>query len=73
MFFRDGSCVVTGSNDGGLIFFDVTPSHASSPVNTLHGHSSAVTDVGFAADEKMLASADSNGVVILWKKEVRQR
>ncbi|XP_003737800.2 WD repeat-containing protein 13 [Galendromus occidentalis] len=73
MSFRDGSCVVTGSIDGGLIFFDVIPSHASSPVNTLQGHSKTVTDVGFAADEKMLASADSSGVVILWKKEPRQR
>ncbi|XP_022708853.1 WD repeat-containing protein 13-like isoform X1 [Varroa jacobsoni] len=68
MSFRDGSCVVTGSDDGGLVFFDVTPSHPASPVNRLQGHSAPIRGVAFAADERMLASADASGVVILWKK-----
>lgn len=60
--------MVTGSDDGGLVFFDVTPSHPASPVNRLQGHSAPIRGVAFAADERMLASADASGVVILWKK-----
>uniref|UniRef100_A0A914V5Q2 WD repeat domain 13 n=1 Tax=Plectus sambesii TaxID=2011161 RepID=A0A914V5Q2_9BILA len=68
MSFRQGACVLSGSEDACVYLFDVE--RDSKPcVNKLQGHASPVTDVCFNHDESFLASADSQGVVIIWKRE----
>ncbi|XP_070579907.1 WD repeat-containing protein 13-like isoform X2 [Ptychodera flava] len=72
MSFRQGACVVSGSEDMCVYFFDVE--RANKPlVNKLQGHSAPVLDVSFNYDESLLASSDADGLVIIWKREQKAR
>ncbi|CAG2212599.1 WD repeat-containing protein 13 [Mytilus edulis] len=65
--FKQGACVISGSEDMCVYFFDVCKE--SKPcVNKLLGHSAPVLDVCFNCDESLLASCDEQGMVIIWKK-----
>ncbi|XP_069785254.1 WD repeat-containing protein 13 isoform X2 [Narcine bancroftii] len=68
MSFRQGACVVTGSEDMCVYFFDVERA-SRAMVNKLQGHSAAVLDVSFNCDESLLASSDARGMVIVWRRE----
>uniref|UniRef100_A0A673Y4L4 WD repeat domain 13 n=1 Tax=Salmo trutta TaxID=8032 RepID=A0A673Y4L4_SALTR len=68
MSFRQGACVVTGSEDACVYFFDVER-NTKAIVNKLQGHGGPVLDVSFNCDESLLASADSTGMVIIWRRE----
>lgn len=70
MSFRQGACVVSGSEDSCVYFFDVEREHKSC-VNKLQGHSFPVLDVCFNYDESLLATSDAQGMVIIWKREQR--
>ncbi|MEQ2185055.1 hypothetical protein GOODEAATRI_014315 [Goodea atripinnis] len=59
---------VTGSEDTCVYFFDVER-NAKAIVNKLQGHGGPVLDVSFNCDESLLASADSTGMVIIWRRE----
>lgn len=59
---------MTGSEDMCVHFFDVERA-AKATVNKLQGHSAPVLDVSFNCDESLLASSDSNGMVIVWRRE----
>lgn len=67
---RDGACIVSGGEDGTINIFDIvrfgTPKNPL--INSLNGHNAPVLDVAWAYDETLLASCDSHGVVILWKR-----
>jgi hypothetical protein len=63
-----GACIVSGSEDGTIFLFDVTAEHRQA-INKLQGHSSAVIAVDWNYDETVLASGDSTGMVLLWKRE----
>uniref|UniRef100_A0A8B9UXT4 WD repeat domain 13 n=1 Tax=Anas zonorhyncha TaxID=75864 RepID=A0A8B9UXT4_9AVES len=63
-----GACVVTGSEDACVHFFDVGRS-ARATVNTLQGHGGAVLAVAFNCDESLLASSDATGTVIVWRRQ----
>ena len=63
--------VVTGSEDMCVYFFDVEREQKQC-LNKLQGHSAPVLDVCFNYDESMLASCDSQGLVIVWKREGKQ-
>jgi len=65
--FRQGACVVSGSEDMNVYFFD-TERDSRPCVNKLQGHSAPVLDVCFNYDESLLASCDANGTVIIWKR-----
>ncbi|PIK56477.1 putative WD repeat-containing protein 13, partial [Apostichopus japonicus] len=68
MSFREGACVVTGSEDMSVYFFDIE--RTTKPcVNKLQGHSAPVLSVSFNYDESLLASSDSDGLVIIWKRQ----
>ncbi|KAJ8036890.1 WD repeat-containing protein 13 [Holothuria leucospilota] len=68
MSFREGACVVTGSEDMSVYFFDIE--RTTKPcVNKLQGHSAPVLAVSFNYDESLLASSDSDGLVIVWKRQ----
>lgn len=62
------SVTVTGSEDGCVYFFDVER-NTKAIVNKLQGHGGPVLDVSFNCDESLLASADSTGMVIIWRRE----
>ncbi|CAG2108873.1 unnamed protein product [Medioppia subpectinata] len=68
---REGVCVVTGCEDTCVYFFTVEENKycKSKCVNKLQGHSAPVLDVCFNYDESLLASSDSKGNVIIWKRE----
>ncbi|TRY86434.1 hypothetical protein DNTS_004207 [Danionella cerebrum] len=68
MSFRQGACVVTGSEDACVYFFDVER-NTKAIVNKLQGHSGPVLDVSFNCDESLLASSDATGMVIVWRRE----
>uniref|UniRef100_A0A8C0GGY9 WD repeat domain 13 n=1 Tax=Chelonoidis abingdonii TaxID=106734 RepID=A0A8C0GGY9_CHEAB len=68
MSFRQGACVVTGSEDMCVYFFDVERA-SRAIVNKLQGHSAAVLGVSFNCDESLLASSDAKGMVIVWRRE----
>ncbi|KAM6106890.1 WD repeat-containing protein 13 isoform 3-T3 [Phoenicopterus ruber ruber] len=68
MSFRQGACVVTGSEDACVHFFDVGRA-ARATVNTLQGHGGAVLAVAFNCDESLLASSDATGTVIVWRRQ----
>ncbi|XP_050299429.1 WD repeat-containing protein 13-like isoform X3 [Anthonomus grandis grandis] len=72
MSFRQGACVVTGSEDGSVYFVDVEKIGNKAVVNTLQGHSSAVLSISFNYDESLLATSDMEGLVILWKRHSRK-
>lgn len=63
---RDGSCIVTGSEDSIVYIYDIQKVKA--PINQLQGHSGVVFDVSWNYDESILASCDSSGMVICWKR-----
>lgn len=69
MSFSEGACVISGSLDCGVNFFDVARDSARPCVNRLLGHAAPTLDVAFNYDESLLASCDASGLVIVWKRE----
>ncbi|XP_043216605.1 WD repeat-containing protein 13-like [Amphibalanus amphitrite] len=69
MSFRQGACVVSGSEDCTVYLFDVERD-LKPCVNKLQGHSAAVLDVSFNRDESLLATGDASGIVIVWKRQL---
>ncbi|XP_065188672.1 WD repeat-containing protein 13-like isoform X2 [Sycon ciliatum] len=68
MSFRQGACVVSGSEDLSVYFYNVD--EVQKPmVNKLQGHSAAVIAVSFNYNESLLASGDSSGTVIVWNRQ----
>ncbi|CAG9768093.1 unnamed protein product [Ceutorhynchus assimilis] len=68
MSFRQGACVVTGSEDGSVYFVDIEKIGNKAVVNTLQGHSRCVLSISFNYDESLLATSDLDGLVIIWKR-----
>ncbi|XP_076043283.1 WD repeat-containing protein 13-like isoform X2 [Oratosquilla oratoria] len=68
MSFRQGACIVSGSEDCGVCFLDVE--RDTRPlINKLQGHASPVIGVAFNYDESLLATSDATGLVIVWKRK----
>jgi len=67
MSFRTGDCVVSASEDGAVYFFDLSRCSSTS-VNKLEAHSCPAVAVAFNFDESFLATSDSSGLVIVWKR-----
>ncbi|KNA15463.1 hypothetical protein SOVF_098030 [Spinacia oleracea] len=62
-----GEYIVAGSEDSNVYFYDLTrPRHTC--VNKLQGHSSSVIGITWNHGENLLASSDSGGTVIVWKR-----
>jgi WD40 repeat protein len=62
-----GEFIVTGSEDANVYFYDLARPK-NSCVNKLQGHGSPVIGVAWNHGENLLASSDSEGTVIVWKR-----
>ncbi|XP_039291117.1 WD repeat-containing protein 13-like [Nilaparvata lugens] len=68
MSFREGACVVTGSEDSCVYFLDIER-EVRPVVNKLQGHACPVLGVSFNYDESLLATSDLQGLVLVWSRE----
>ncbi|XP_054271670.1 WD repeat-containing protein 13-like [Macrosteles quadrilineatus] len=68
MSFRQGTCIVTGSEDSCVYFLDVEREKGQAVVNKLQGHACPVLGVSFNYDESLLATSDAQGLVIVWSR-----
>lgn len=68
MSFHEGAAVVSGSEDGSVLFLDAE--RPQRPViNKLQGHAAAVLSPAFNYTESLLATGDAQGIVIVWKRQ----
>ncbi|XP_044731498.1 WD repeat-containing protein 13-like isoform X2 [Chrysoperla carnea] len=68
MSFRQGACVVTGSDDGQVYFVDIERPPNRAIVTVLQGHANASFGLSFNYDESLLATSDKEGLVIIWRR-----
>ncbi|XP_014289725.1 WD repeat-containing protein 13 [Halyomorpha halys] len=70
MSFRQGACIVTGSEDSCVYFIDIEcdKENKRAIINKLQGHSSPVLGVSFNYDESLLSTSDQQGLVIVWTR-----
>uniref|UniRef100_A0A1B6CKI7 WD repeat-containing protein 55 homolog n=1 Tax=Clastoptera arizonana TaxID=38151 RepID=A0A1B6CKI7_9HEMI len=68
MSFRQGACIVTGSEDSCVYFLDIERENKA-VLNKLQGHACPVLGVSFNYDESLLATSDYQGLVIIWSRE----
>ncbi|XP_015191323.1 PREDICTED: WD repeat-containing protein 13-like [Polistes dominula] len=67
-----GACLIaTGSEDCAIHLFDSSKDGKAARVNLLHGHTRPVLTLSFNYDESFLASADHQGLIILWRNHQR--
>lgn len=62
--------VTAGAEDSNVYIYDMGRGAVGrvGTLNTLRGHSAPVTEVAWSFDEARLASASTDGTVILWKR-----
>ena len=65
--FRSGDCAVSASEDGAVYFFDLSRSSRAC-INKLEAHSCPALAVAFNYNESFLATSDTSGLVIVWKR-----
>jgi len=63
-----GACIVSGSEDTCIYIYNLKKKGEKALVNKLQGHSGQVLAVSWNYEESLLASGDSVGVVIIWKR-----
>ncbi|XP_015588995.1 WD repeat-containing protein 13-like [Cephus cinctus] len=67
-----GACLIaTGSEEGAIHLLDSTREGKGARVNRLQGHAAPTIALSFNYDESLLASADQQGLVILWRNRQR--
>jgi WD40 repeat protein len=67
-----GACLIaTGSEDGAVHLLDSTREGKAARINRLHGHATPTLALSFNYDESLLASADHDGLIILWRNHQR--
>jgi WD40 repeat protein len=69
-FTPDGSAIACGSTDGVVRFYETKPRswwHSRRVIKTLSGHSGAIELVDFSPDGTLLAGANSEGQISIWK------
>ncbi|HEX4449881.1 MAG TPA: WD40 repeat domain-containing serine/threonine-protein kinase [Kofleriaceae bacterium] len=59
----DGAKIAAGTDDGALVVIDA----ASGQRSVLHGHTGRIRHVAFAEHDRVLLSADSDGIVRRWE------
>ncbi|KAL0101269.1 hypothetical protein PUN28_018812 [Cardiocondyla obscurior] len=67
-----GACLIaTGSEDCAIHLLDSAREGKAARINRLHGHATPVLALAFNYDESLLASADNDGLIILWRNHQR--
>ncbi|RLU17151.1 hypothetical protein DMN91_011220 [Ooceraea biroi] len=67
-----GACLIaTGSEDGAVHLLDSAREGKAAKINRLHGHATPTLALSFNYDESLLASADHDGLIILWRNHQR--
>lgn len=67
-----GACLIaTGSEDGAVHLLDSAREGKAAKINRLHGHATPALALSFNYDESLLASADNDGLIILWRNHQR--
>lgn len=67
-----GACLIaTGSEDGAVHLLDSAREGKAARINRLHGHATPTLALSFNYDESLLASADHDGLIILWRNHQR--
>ncbi|XP_040570946.1 WD repeat-containing protein 13 [Lepeophtheirus salmonis] len=67
IFAPQSGLIAAGAEDGSLVLYDLNRD-GKAIVNQLHGHLEPVIAVAFSNDEAYMATADSSGQIIVWKK-----
>lgn len=65
------SLIATGSEDGAIHLLDSAREGKAARINRLHGHATPTLALSFNYDESLLASADHDGLIILWRNHQR--
>jgi WD40 repeat protein len=66
-FSPDGRWLATGSEEGAIRLWDLSPVDPTSRVFALDGHKGAVHGLAFSADGRWLVSGAADGTVRLWR------
>ena len=66
-FSRDGRWLATGSEEGAIRLWDLSPIDPTSLVFALDGHKGAVHGLAFSSDGRWLVSGAADGTVRLWR------
>lgn len=67
-----GACLIaTGSEDGAVHLLDSAREGKAARINRLLGHATPALALSFNYDESLLASADHDGQIILWRNHQR--
>lgn len=67
-----GACLIaTGSEDGAVNLLDSAREGKAAKIDRLHGHATPALALSFNYDESFLASADNDGLIILWRNQQR--
>ncbi|KAG6800536.1 WD repeat-containing protein 13 [Apis mellifera caucasica] len=63
--------IATGSEDGTIHLLDSARKGKAAKINRLQGHATPTIALSFNFDESLLASADYQGLIILWRNRQR--
>ncbi|XP_060832438.1 WD repeat-containing protein 13-like [Bombus pascuorum] len=63
--------IATGSEDGTIHLLDSARKGKAAKINRLEGHATPTIALSFNYDESLLASADHQGLIILWRNRQR--
>ncbi|XP_029032511.1 WD repeat-containing protein 13 [Osmia lignaria lignaria] len=63
--------IATGSEDGTIHLLDSAREGMAAKINRLQGHATSTLALSFNYDESLLASADYQGLIILWRNRER--
>jgi hypothetical protein len=68
----DGKQLISGSERGEIVLWDLTAQGGSAPAAVHLAHSAAISSLSLSADGELLASAGADGAILFWDLRTRQ-